>query len=41
MTERPPVVYRILSITGLDCVIPNFPALEQALAQPPTDPAPA
>jgi anti-anti-sigma regulatory factor len=28
-------VRRILSITGLDRVIPHFPSLEQALAQTP------
>ena len=33
-------VDRILSITGLDRVIPTFPSLEEALAQTPTDPAP-
>jgi anti-sigma B factor antagonist len=31
-------VLRILSITGLDRVIPNVPSLEEALAQTPTVP---
>ena len=33
-------VDRILSITGLDRVIPHFPSLEEALTQAPNDPAP-
>ena len=40
LVTRGAAVDRILSITGLDRVIPNFPSLEEALAQTPTDPAP-
>jgi anti-sigma B factor antagonist len=33
-------VLRIFAISGLDCIIPNFSSLEEALAQaPPTGPA--
>jgi anti-sigma B factor antagonist len=40
LVTRGAAVDRILSITGLDRVIPNFPSLEEALAQTPNDPAP-
>jgi anti-sigma B factor antagonist len=40
LVTRGAAVDRILSITGLDRVIPNFPSLEEALTQTPNDPAP-
>jgi anti-sigma B factor antagonist len=40
LVTRGAAVDRILSITGLDRVIPNFPSLEEALTQTPADPAP-
>ena len=40
LVTRGAAVDRILSITGLDRVIPNFPSLEEALTQAPNDPAP-
>jgi anti-sigma B factor antagonist len=40
LVTRGAAVDRILSITGLDRVIPNFPSLEEALTQTPNDLAP-
>jgi anti-sigma B factor antagonist len=40
LVTRGAAVDRILSITGLDRVIPNFPSLEEALTQTPNDPSP-
>jgi anti-sigma B factor antagonist len=40
LVTRGAAVDRILSITGLDRVIPSFPSLEEALTQAPNDPAP-
>jgi anti-sigma B factor antagonist len=40
LVTRGAAVDRILSITGLDRVIPHFPSLEEALTQAPNDPAP-
>jgi anti-sigma B factor antagonist len=40
LVTRGAAVDRILSITGLDRVIPHFPSLEEALTQAPNSPAP-